>query len=187
MKYAASDQINVAKYGAVFDADGTITNYEQVMKNIVDEYNRAVDTYNNSAQEDGDKEALEQAEQRFEDAKKAIEDYEEAIATANEAANEMLEIQNKISEIETEKITYILEYKVEMNERDLAKLEYYQDKYADDLERQGDVYAAIYGSMLEYESNLAAISEAMAELDRKRRDGLINDEDYAETLAELYD
>ena len=187
MKYAAADQIDVAKYGAKFDADGTITNYEDVVKRIVDEYNAAVDTYNNSAQEDGDKELLEAAEKRFDDAMQAIENYEEAIATANQAMNDLLETQNQISELETEKITYLLEYKIDMNERDLERLEYFQEKYADDLEHQDEAYAATFDTMLEYENNLAAIREAMAELDRKKRDGIINDEDYAEAMQEFYD
>lgn len=186
-KYQAADQIAVARYGAQFDADGTIVNYEEVMRNIVDEYNRAVDVYNNSAQEDGDKERFEAAEQRFEDAKKSIEDYEEAIAKANESMNDMLETQNKISEIETEKITYKLELQIEMNERDLERFEYYQEKYEDSLKDQGIVYKSIYDSMLEYENNLAVIGEAMAALDQKRKDGLITDADYAETLQDLYD
>lgn len=186
-KYEASDKVAVARYGAIFDAEGTIVNYEEVMRNIVDEYNRAIDEYNNSAQEDGDKERLEAAEQRFEDAKKSIEDYEEAIATANEAMNDMLETQNKISEIETEKIVYKLEFKTEMNERDLELLEYYQEKYSEELDKQDEAYNTILGSMLEYESNLAALGEAYDELNRKRRDGLITDADYAETMQNLQD
>ena len=43
----------------------------------------------------------------------------------------MLETRNKLSAAEVEKITYKLEFKLEMNERDLALLEYYQDKYAE--------------------------------------------------------
>ena len=186
-KYEASDKVAVARYGAIFDAEGTIVNYEEVMRSIIDEYNRAVDEYNNSAQEDGDKERLEAAEQRFEDAKKSIEDYEEAIATANEAMNDMLETQNKISEIETEKIVYKLEFKTEMNERDLALLDYYQEKYSEELDKQDEAYNTILGSMLEYESNLVALGEAYDELNRKRRDGLITDADYAETMQDLQD
>jgi hypothetical protein len=157
------------------------------MRNIIDEYNRAVDEYNNSAQEDGDKERLEAAEQRFEDAKKSIEDYEEAIAKANESMNNMLETQNKISEIETEKIVYKLEFKTEMNERDLELLEYYQEKYSEELNKQDEAYNTILGSMLEYESNLVALGDAYDELNRKRKDGLITDADYAETMQDLQD
>lgn len=186
-KYEAADKVAVARYGAIFDEDGTIVNYEEVMRNIVDEYNRAVDEYNNSAQEDGDKERFEAAEKRFEDAKKSIEDYEEAIATANEAMNDMLETQNKISEIETEKIVYKLEFKTEMNERDLELLEYYQEKYSEELDKQDEAYNTILGSMLEYESNLVALGEAYDELNRKRKDGLITDADYAETMQDLQD
>ena len=78
-KYIAADKVDVARYGATFDQDGTIVNYEEVMRNIIDEYNRAIDVYNNSDQEEGAKKALEAAEERYNDAKKSIENYEEAI------------------------------------------------------------------------------------------------------------
>jgi hypothetical protein len=58
-----------------------------------------------------------------------IEDYEEALATAAEAGISIQEIMNKISEIKLEKITYELEVKLDLNERDVKLLEYYSKKY----------------------------------------------------------
>lgn len=186
-KYIAADKVDVARYGATFDQDGTIINYEEVMRNIIDEYNRAIDVYNNSDQEEGAKKALEAAEERYNDAVKSIENYEEAIQKANEAENNMLETKNKLSAAEVEKITYKLEFKLEMNERDLALLEYYQDKYAEQLDKQDDLFASYFDTAAEYGQNLNAIGEAYNSLVSKYAAGLITEKDYAEQLEELHD
>lgn len=186
-KYIAADKVAVARYGATFDQDGTIVNYEEVMRNIIDEYNRAIDVYNASDQEEGAKKALEAAEERYNDAVKSIENYEEAIQKANEAENNMLETRNKLSAAEVEKITYKLEFKLEMNERDLALLEYYQDKYAEQLDKQDDLFASYFDAAAEYEQNLNAIGEAYNSLVSKYAAGLITEKDYAEQLEELHD
>ena len=183
----AADKAVLLKYGAEYDENGTISNYETVMERIIDEYNSAIERYNNSEQGDGDKLALEAAEQIFEDAKKAIENYEEALSISNDSANEMLEIQNKLSEIEVEKIVYELELKVDLNERDLELLKYYQDKYTEELDKQDEIYNTILGSMLEYEDNLKALGEAYEELNNKRALGLITEADYAEAVQDLQD
>jgi hypothetical protein len=59
--YIPQDKGEFLKYGAQFDADGVITNYEDVMRAIMDEYNQAIEDYNNSAQEESDKKRLEEA------------------------------------------------------------------------------------------------------------------------------
>ena len=41
--YLAQDRQAVAALGAQFDAEGNITNYTQVMKSIIDDYNAAVE------------------------------------------------------------------------------------------------------------------------------------------------
>ena len=184
--YIAIDKENMIKYGAEFDQDGTITNYEQVMKNIIDQYNRAVDTYNASSQNEKDKQNLEAAEQRYKDAIQALQNYEEAVETANEAENKILETRNKLSAALVEKITYKLEFKLDMNERDLALLEYYQDKYADQLEQQDELFANYFDAAAEYQQNLNAIGEAYAALADQYGKGDVTDQDYAEQLEKLH-
>ena len=185
LKWMAADKADLAKYGAEYDENGTIVNYERVMERIIDEYNSAIERYNNSGQGDGDKLALEAAEQIFEDAKKAIENYEEALGIANDSANEMLEIQNQMSELEVEKITYELELKMEMNERDLEMLEYYQEKYSEELENQDKLFNTFIQSAAEYEDNLAQLGKAYEDLSRQYAAGLINEAHYAEAVTEL--
>ena len=185
LKWMAADKADLQQYGAVFDENGTISNYEQVMENILDEYNAAVEAWNNSGQGEGDEAAFEAAEQRFEDAKKAIDNYEEALSNANDSANEMLEIQNQLSELEVEKVTYELELKLNMNERDLELLGYYQNKYENDLEKQDELFNTFIQSALEYENNLVSLGQAYEELNAKYAAGLINKEDYAKAIGDL--
>jgi hypothetical protein len=44
----AVDKADLSVYGAEFDDEGTIINYETVMQRIIDEYNAAIERYNNS-------------------------------------------------------------------------------------------------------------------------------------------
>ena len=184
-KWMAADKADLVKYGAEYDENGTISNYETVMEHIIDEYNSAIERYNNSEQGDGDKLALEAAEEIFKDAKSAIENYEEALSIANDSANEMLDIQNQLSELEVEKITYKLDLQMEINERDLELLKYYQDKYTDNLMQQDELFHTFLGSMKEYEDNLTHIGQAYEQLTAKYIAGLINETDYAEAMTDL--
>lgn len=67
------DRANIAKYGAKFDKNGNISNYEEIYQKELDAYNKAVDKYNKN----GDEKAFEKAEKRFEEFKKFLKQYEE--------------------------------------------------------------------------------------------------------------
>lgn len=92
-QYAAVDRAKLEGIGAgaQFDSEGMLTNYEQVLQNLVGTYNAAVatyngavDSYNASAQEDADKEALnsaksalDAAEKKYDANKKILDQYED--------------------------------------------------------------------------------------------------------------
>lgn len=186
-KWQAADQAELISLGVgvEFDADGNISNYEDVMQELMDRYNAEVERFNNSEQTEGDQLRLDDAKEQYEDAKQAIEDYEDAIATANDALNAMEEIQNQISENALEKITYELELNLEINERDLELLEYFQSQYEDTLDAQDELFGSLVESAAQYENNLTSIEQAYNQLMTDHQTGIINDADYAEGLSEL--
>ena len=185
--YLAQDRQAAAALGAQFDAEGNISNYDEVMRSIIDEYNAAIEAYNNSEQEEGDKLALEDAEERFEEAKEALEQYEETLELNAEAYEELLDLQNQLSEAELEKITYKIEIVTELNDADLEILQYYQDTYEDNLDKQDDLMRNLTQQAQEYESNILVLNDAMAELQAKFAAGEINEADFAEGMQELRD
>ena len=188
-KWRASDQKELVSLGVgvEFDADGNISNYEEVMQALIEKQNANIERYNNSDQDEGDKLRLDADKQWYEDAVQAIEDYEEALKTGNEALIEMEEIRNQISELELEKITYKLEIKTELNENDLELLEYYTDKWEDDLDKQAGRFMKVTDSITVYQDNLTNLNNALAELNEQHQNGTINEADYAEGMQDIRD
>ena len=188
-KWRASDQKELMSLGVgvEFDADGNISNYEEVMQALIEKQNANIERYNNSDQDEGDKLRLEADEQWYEDAVQAIEDYEEALKKGNEALIEMEEIRNQISELELEKITYKLEIETDLNENDLELLEYYTDKWEDDLDKQAGRFMKVTDSITVYQDNLTALNNALNELNEQHRNGTINEADYAEGMQDIRD
>lgn len=188
-KWRASDQKELVSLGVgvEFDADGNISNYEEVMQALIEKQNANIERYNNSDQDEGDKLRLDADKQWYEDAVQAIEDYEEALKTGNEALIEMEEIRNQISEIELEKITYKLEIETELNENDLELLEYYTDKWEDDLDKQAGRFMKVTDSITVYQDNLTNLNNALNELNEQHQNGTINEADYAEGMQDIRD
>lgn len=188
-KWRAADmaELEALGVGIEFDENGVITNYEDVMAALVAKQNENIERYNNSEQGDGDKARFEADEQWYEDAIQAIENYEEAVQTGNDALLEMEEIRNQISELELEKITYKLEVETELNENDLELLEYYTDKWEDDLDKQSDRFVKVTDSIGIYQENLANLNTALNELNEQHQNGTINEADYAEGMQDIRD
>jgi len=173
-------------YGATFNEDGTI-NYEEYMDKILAQYNAAVDRYNSSAQNAGDELALKEAEEVYNEAKKAMEDYEEDMSKLNEAQENMLENQNKISAAMLEGIQYKVEVRMDLNDRDVKKWQYFRNKYEDFLEMQDESFALMTEEALKYEDNLSIIETEMNELTAAYANGTLNQADYAEGMQDVND
>ena len=60
-KYLELDSGAIAAFGAEFDVNGTIVNYDQLMQQQIDKYNAAVEAYNNSAMDENAEAVFQQA------------------------------------------------------------------------------------------------------------------------------
>jgi hypothetical protein len=74
--YLAHDKANIAKYGAKFDEDGRIVNYNELITSQVNKYNDAVLAYNSGSMNE---ETFEQAEKEYETFKETLGQYEETL------------------------------------------------------------------------------------------------------------
>lgn len=85
--------------GASFDADGNIANYNQMMQNAQDQYNKAIDAYN-ASKTDANEAAVETAKNVYDDIKKTVSNYEAAldgVQKAQQAMNELMQKQADVS------------------------------------------------------------------------------------------
>lgn len=173
-----TSQIN----GVQFGENGEILNYSQVVKAITDQYNKAVETYNNSEQNEYDQDALDAAEEHKEDMIELLETYEETLDDFREAEDKLLEYEQKLKEFNYEKITTTLELKIELEDAELTKLEYYLDKIEDDLWQMSDAMALTMDKINPILDKLAAEEQALKDLEEAYKNKEITEADYVEGL-----
>ena len=85
--------------GASFDADGNIANYNQMMQNAQDQYNKAIEAYNKN-KTDANEAAVETAKNVYDDIKKTVSNYEAAldgVQKAQQAMNKLMQKQADVS------------------------------------------------------------------------------------------
>jgi len=102
------------------------------------DYNAAVDRWNNSAQESGDKLRYEQAKEQWELRKKLLEKYEEDLDLMVDETAKREELKIKKSALALEAIQYKLTVKVEVNEKELTRLQYFVEKWTKALDTEDE-------------------------------------------------
>jgi len=159
-KYLEKDKKELEQNGATFDEDGNI-DYDAYEKKWQDEYNRMVDQYNNGAIDD---DAWTEFQKKYDNAMDAVERYEEAQDRIAEAQEAILEAQNQISANKLEMVTYELELKVELDQRQIDLLQTMLKLYENDLDKSSKLLTNYIEQMrlLQHQSNAAP--EALANL-----------------------
>lgn len=185
--YLAIDQQRVASLSATFDADGNITNYEEVMDSIIGKYNEFIDRYNSSSasQQENMEEEKKKWDEWYEEKIEWISKYEETLATLNEKQNDLLETQNKISEAMLAKIQYKVEVKVDINKDEQDLLDYLSEKYDEVIEKQGVIMNNLIRESELAQDNIRALEQSRYELELAFNSGNINQADYVEGLRDI--
>lgn len=187
--YLKIDKNRVASLGATFNADGTISNYDELIDSIVAKYNAFIEKYNAasaSAQEDMEEEK-EEMDEWFDEAMEWISQYEDTLNIIRDKENEILELQNEISAKTLEGIQYKVEFEVELNEEEVDFLDYLNKKYSEVLEKQDEMVENLVKQQQLAQENLGYLNNAKAELDAKFASGELNQADYVTGLQDIND
>lgn len=128
----ASGAKNYLGKSALFDKDGNITNYEELMKAAVKKYNDAVKEFNQHTTDDeAAKAQFEVAKQQYEGFTGWLKQYEETNELIADKAQDVIDAENELYDQRFEKTQYIMEIKIEVNDKKLEYLEYLLDKVDD--------------------------------------------------------
>lgn len=134
--YLKQDAALVKKYfaGAQIDANGEITNYEELLKKNLDLYNAAVKQYNlavdgktlTEEQHTALKNKLDAEEKLFDKRQKALEKYEDTLDVIRDTTDDVQETARDIADTKLENIKFKLEIVLDVKSmkdtaRDLAK------------------------------------------------------------------
>lgn len=120
--YYAQDRATIIdKYGASLDEEGRIANYEELYANSLATYNKAVDDVNRGAITEDQFAAYEKAYEQF---KEDISQYEETLNLLEDEQQTFIDLQNEMADLALEKIQYIVEYKIKIEDAELQYLDY---------------------------------------------------------------
>lgn len=181
--YYSQDRAAIAAYGAVFDEDGIITNYEQIMQEQLDIFNASL---------------TDEAEESYNEFKDILNQYEETLELKLSEADKLIEQEYDKISLQLEKITYSVEIKVQINDDQIDFLERRLDRLSNSERRQYDSYLIQQKKMLELQqkrlTTQQGIDDLQAAIAEHEAQGLeITDEEneqlrtYKETLADIDD
>ena len=151
-------------YGAKYDENGVITNYDQIMDQQIAIYNAAVDRYNKSAQTDADKERFEAAEKAYEKFLKAYEQYNETLDLVGELEQNVLDTIYKIQDEMLEIIDTKVQLNVEVNDRDIELIEYLMKQLEDKAYSAADAIALLGKEAANSLDKIAGYQEGIADV-----------------------
>lgn len=181
--YYSQDRAAIAAYGAVFDEDGIITNYEQIMQEQLDIFNVSL---------------TDEAEESYNEFKDILNQYEETLELKLSEADKLIEQEYDKISLQLEKITYSVEIKVQIHDDQIDFLERRLDRLSNSERRQYDSYLIQQKKMLELQqkrlTTQQGIDDLQAAIAEHEAQGLeITDEEneqlrtYKETLADIDD
>lgn len=181
--YYSQDRAAIAAYGAVFDEDGIITNYEQIMQEQLDIFNASL---------------TDEAEESYNEFKDILNQYEETLELKLSEADKLIEQEYDKISLQLEKITYSVEIKVQINDDQIDFLERRLDRLSNSERRQYNSYLIQQKKMSELQDKRLEIQKGIntiqADIAKQEAQGLeMTDEQneqlrtYKETLADIDD
>ena len=174
-----------------FDEDGDISNYTDQMTKL---YNQLVaaqnkaNSFSTKDAQDAYKEAtLDPIQEKINELKDAIKQYEDTRDLVEELTDD---IQDKINEWQDrnyQMLTYEVEIKVQLDENDTKKLEYYFDKLSDNIYKAAEALGYLQGQFDPVISQLGTYENFYGQLNNAYSNGEISQENYIEGLQDVYD
>lgn len=174
-----------------FDDDGDISNYTDQMTKLYNQLAAAQDKANSFSTKDAQdayKEAtLDPIQEKIDDLKDAISQYEDTRDLVEELTDD---IQDKINEWQDrnyQMLTYEVEVKIQLDENDTKKLEYYFDKLSDNIYKAAEALGYLQGQFDPVISQLGTYENFYGQLNNAYANGEISQENYIEGLQDVYD
>ena len=144
-EYLAEDraELEATGIGFTFDESGTITNYTTQMESLFAEYDAQLEAYGGDDADlsEDQKEVLDNMWEHIETVKAAYEKYEGTLDEVQDLQQEQLEKKLEIQQQNFDILNEELEIKLTINDKDMARIEYYLGKISDDFYQMAEAAA----------------------------------------------
>lgn len=178
-------QNNTYGYEVSFNENGFV-NLEQTLNKAYEDVKKAQAAYN-KALTDNAKKVYEEAQQKFENFKKLIEQYEETLELIQELEDQIEDNQDEIMAKNYEKLTVEVEYKVQLDENELKKLDYFFNKLSDNIYKAAEAFGYLQGQIDPTFGKMSSYEDFYNKLESSYANGEITQADYVDGLQNAYD
>lgn len=178
-------QNNTYGYEVSFNENGFV-NLEQTLNKAYEDVKKAQAAYNKALTDDA-KKVYEEAQQKFESFKKLIEQYEETLELIQELEDQIEDNQDEIMAKNYEKLTVEVEYKVQLDENELKKLDYFFNKLSDNIYKAAEAFGYLQGQIDPTFGKMSSYEDFYNKLESSYANGEITQADYVDGLQNAYD
>ena len=178
-------QNNTYGYEVSFNENGFV-NLEQTLNKAYEDVKKAQAAYNKALTDDA-KKVYEEAQQKFENFKKLIEQYEETLELIQELEDQIEDNQDEIMAKNYEKLTVEVEYKVQLDENELKKLDYFFNKLSDNIYKAAEAFGYLQGQIDPTFGKMSSYEDFYNKLESSYVNGEITQADYVDGLQNAYD
>lgn len=178
-------QNNTYGYEVSFNENGFV-NLEQTLNKAYEDVKKAQAAYNKALTDDA-KKVYEEAQQKFENFKKLIEQYEETLELIQELEDQIEDNQDEIMAKNYEKLTVEVEYKVQLDENELKKLDYFFNKLSDNIYKAAEAFGYLQGQIDPTFGKMSSYEDFYNKLESSYANGEITQADYVDGLQDAYD
>ena len=117
-------------FAVEFDANGTITNWDEIQDKMIEEYNSHI---NNKGEVIGmDEEAWSEYEKEWERVMELFNQYDETQDLRKEALQQLQDYANQLYDLQLQEVTYVVEIKIDATDDALEILDYMLGRIEDD-------------------------------------------------------
>ena len=169
---------------AEFDSYGNVSNYTSLLQNAANTLNEAKRKFN-ASQSDADKENLETAQKEYDKQLDLLKQYEETLSAWHDQADVLTKLRNQIQDLNYEKLQESLNLKLEIDDSELKKLDYFLNKYSDNFYKMAESAALMNDKIDPTIQKLEDYKSHKEALDKAYENGKISQEAYIEGLKEV--
>lgn len=170
-----------------YDSEGNISNYTSQMQALLNQYNTLVDQANADGDvSDAEQEKLDALSDLIDKLKDAISQYDDTRELLQDLDEEITDKFYEWQDNNYEILHYELEIKIEINDLELEKIDYYINKLSDDFYSMAEVAGYMNQKFSEAQDALGYYEGFYNDLNAAFANGEISQEKYVEGLKESY-
>lgn len=185
------------KYGTQFKIDnsGLVSNYEDELNKLYNDLHAAEQKsqsyYTSGASKDAqdkfNKSTLEPIKEKISIIKEVLSQYDETRELFEDLNNQIQDINNQIQDLNYEKIQYKLELKIDIEDAELKRLDYFLNKFSDDFYKMAESAVLMMDKIGPSSNILEDYKENVNKLDKAYQNGDISQAKYIEGLKNARD